>query len=123
MLETLVREGLAGCDLEAEGQLEDGDPVVRVIGGATQPPRLVAVITDHRTDHFSLRIDGFTFHEVEWPAAHQALLIDDFCKIITAYLRGEGSAGESKPLLGFLGRVRPTYSVSIDGRTWTGEAR
>jgi hypothetical protein len=119
--EALVREGIAELDLHIEGQLEDGDPTVRIIDQAAQPPRLVAVVTDHRTDHFSLRLEGYTFHDVEWPEAHQALLVSDFCKIVAGYLRGEGTVGEIRRLLGFLDRVHPYLLTrnrwqDLDGR-------
>lgn len=122
VLETLVRDGLSGLDLEAKGLSDDGDHIVRVSDQTADPPRLLAVITDHRTDHFSLRVDGYVFHETEWPEAHQVSLVGNLVRILRAYLRGEGSNGQSKPPLG-LGRVRQTYTIELDGRSWTGENR
>lgn len=116
VLEKLVWDGLAGLDLTVEGLSDGGDHIVRINNELAEPPCVVALITDHRTDHFSLRVDGYVFHETEWPGAHQVLLVGDLVKVLRAYLQGKGTVGQSRSLLG-LGRLRQTYTIALDGRS------
>ena len=118
VLQTLASESLTELGLEIEGHFVDGDPAVDIVDPIAQPPRLVAVITDHRTDRFSLRLAGYTFQDFAWEPADQRVVVGDYCKIVAGYLRGEGTYGVTPPLFGFLGRVRPTYSIVIDGTNY-----
>ncbi len=65
MLEALVRQGLAQLDLQTSGSWKT---TTSPFASSTffKPAGVVAVITDDRTDHFSLRLDpSYAFHDVE----------------------------------------------------------
>ena len=114
-LQELVSGHLAALDLQIDGWLVDGDPTVQVVDPARQPPHLLAVITDHRTDRFSLRLGDYVFQDFAYDPTDQTQLVSSFSKIVAGFLRGEGTYGTTRPLFGFLGKIRQTYSINIDG--------
>ena len=118
-IEALVSERLAALDLQVSGRLIDGDPTVQVVDSARQPPQLLAVISDHRTDRFSLRLGDLEFQDFAYQPADQALLVGSFCEIVAGYLRGEGTYGRTRPLLGFIVKGHQTYSIEIGGVFFT----
>jgi hypothetical protein len=96
---------------------DDGDLVVTAMDGS----RRVAAFTDHRTGRFTLRLDDrWVFMDFDYDGEFEVELLQDFCAIVLAYLRGEGEHGRMRVGIWPFGRQRSTLSIEVAGTIHSG---